>query len=98
MIFSFFIQFHHPKSGKKPLKVIGLNFENFKTFLKCKTDSFKWKNQGFLPGKMVSIYKILHIAPHFYECAHAKRPEISIFGKVRRLSMVFPHFLGGKIE
>ena len=50
----------------------------------------------YLPS--YSLYKILHIAPHFYKCAHAKRPEISIFGKVRRLSMVFPHFLGGKIE
>ena len=36
--------------------------------------------------------------PHFYKCTHVKRAEISIYGKVRRLSMGFPYFLGGKNE
>ena len=109
--FSKFLKFNPITYGGR---LIGFNFENFKTFLKCKTDSFKWKNEGFLTGKMVSIHffraifakiKPLQnftprddIVPRFYKCMHVKRPGILIFGKVRRLSMVFPHFLGDKIE
>ena len=45
--------------------LIGLNFENFKTVSKCKTDSFKWKNQGFLLGKWCPLTLFAIYLPNY---------------------------------